>query len=367
MKKTVLGLLIFISSLSQAQLQILNHKQEALNNVEVLKHGELVGISNDEGRLPALEKDTTYTLFHPSYRLKEFVYNKQENLNLGEPIQLFESVGVSQNEGNLFQRIYDSTYHNFVKQNIAVLGELWIYQRVVATSSEKNDTTLNIIKADVAYAKHEKRKKETWWVKGEPQRMFQRGGVLFGEKEFKKESLNLNGALPSPDYLTSFFRYKSFFESSSGYDQERYYSPTLSRVNLKYSNEKNYLLSHDIQYASLNYSCEKYESIRNSPERIATVMNIEMFIPKKYNYWKFVEKEGHYYPEMMRFGYHLHTSRTDIIYSGDFETCYIFKAKEVVPQNELSEEYKKENFSNNNFIQRIKPTPEILNFPYVME
>jgi hypothetical protein len=367
MKKTVLGLLIFISSLSQAQLQILNHKQEALNNVEVLKHGELVGISNDEGRLPALEKDTTYTLFHPSYRLKEFVYNKQENLNLGEPIQLFESVDVNQNQGDLFQRIYDSTYHNFVKQNIAVLGELWIYQRVVTSSSEKNDTTLNIIRANVAYAKHEKRKKETWWVKGEPQRMFQRGGVLFGEKEFKKESLNLNGALPSPDYLTSFFRYKSFFESSSGYDQERYYSPTLSRVNLNSRNEHGFIYNYEIEYASLNYRSSFYERNSNGPEEGFTMLNWTVYKPKDNNYWNFIYKEGYYYPETMMFNYIYDMHNNELGSSSKMEVAYIFKAKEVVPQNELSEEYKEENFSNNNYIQGIKPTPEILNFPCVME
>ncbi|MDX1446632.1 hypothetical protein [Lishizhenia sp.] len=367
MKRILLCLLLILSFVVHAQVQVVNHKNEVLTNVEVLKNGHLIGISNDNGKLPGLEKDSAYTLFHPNYRLQKIVFDDQKQIDLGAPIQLFESVDVKQNEGDLFQRIYDSTYHNFVKQDIAVLGELWVYQRLVTKTNEKKDTTLNIIRANVAYAKHEKRKKETWWVKGEPQRMFKRGGKLFDAAEFKKEDLNLNWALPSPDNLTLFFKYKSFFSEPGAYQQERYYSPTLSRVNLSYTSEKKYTLSHDLKYASLNYRCRQYESIQISPNRVATVFNMTMSIPKKSSYWNFVEKDGCYFPESMRFEFVQHFSRTDVNSSGQYAVVYIFKAKKAIPQKELSEDYEKENFSNNNYIQRIDPTPEILNFPYVLE
>lgn len=369
MKNLILFASIFFANLLSAQIIVVNHKNETVNNVEVLQKSELITLSNSKGEIPALIEDSSYVLFHPNYAINEFVFKRQDTINIGKPILLFSNIDVNEKETDLYQRIYDSTYANFVKQEIALMGELWIYQKMITSKNGENDTVLNIIKANVAYEKHEKSKKETWSVKGEPQRMFQQGDKRLSQDEFEKVDFNLNKTLPQPDILSSFFKRKTFLSAVDHYKVDHLYSSVATKIKLNDTTDRGFVNNIDLEYTNTNYLLNEYSTNNVTPKEGITVMNYTLQRPLNYHYRKFVHKDGYYYPQTMLFNYCYVTKvrNVDLTAISQLECAYIFRVKDVVPQSELPKEYEKKKFSNSKYIRSIPPSKEVLKFPYYIQ
>lgn len=367
--KSILTALLICTSVSYltAQTTFVNQEGETLPQVEVLKGKSLVALSDEKGRIPNLTVDSVYTAFHPNYPLLSFTFGAKDTFNLGAPIHLFESVDIDENEVNLYQRIYDSTYNAFVEQKLALLGDLWIYQKYTGTTENNTEEFINVIHADVAYVKHEKRKKETWYVKGEPQRMFSHDGALLGPLEFRLEKHNFNKFMEAPDKLSSFLRYKKFSFDPEVYKEENFSSNLLAEISLTSTTDKGFVNSHDIKYASLNFKILAYRFSTTTPVEGVSVLKHTLKIPKDENAWKFVNIEGKYYPETMLFNSDQTLVMHEMGITTRTEYVYIFKVKEAIAESDLTEEYEEQNFSNDKFLKSIAPSKEILNFPYLLE